>query len=154
MDITQHLPQEGVAGYRPPQYARRSRPLRRGVQRNVANPKVIVEQVCFLPSTLTQNTRIQEPNFEYQDEPETLDEEERLALSLGDVIRLDAFDLGPPVTVAPECTKPLVHSAVLGSHPKLTAIESLHEFIPQPGQHGILYINRLDFPDGLVLPHP
>ena len=72
---------------------------------------------------------------------------------MGNVIRLDAFDLGPPIDVSDQFTGSLQRSAFVDKLRHLTAIESLHEFIPrQPGQHGILYINRLEFPSDLVHP--
>jgi hypothetical protein len=89
------------------------------------------------------------PEAQQQFDPE----EQRFALGLGNVITLEAFDLGPSVNVPQQ-----FHGMV--EHPRkssklitrLHIRQSFHEYYPQfPGEHGILYLDRKDLPKYLVI---
>lgn len=79
------------------------------------------------------------------------EEDDALARSLGDKVTLEAFDLGPPIDVSEDCQETVRNPRSFRESRMLTVRETLHEFLPQkPGEHGILYYDRADFPLYLV----
>jgi hypothetical protein len=89
------------------------------------------------------------PEAQQQFDPE----EELFALGLGNVITLEAFDLGPSVNVPKEFHGMIEHPRKNDKFSsRLHIRQSFHEYYPQsPGEHGILYLDRKDLPKYLVI---
>jgi len=141
-----------VRQYPPSFLARRSRPFYHGgiTRKYVPQVTSLVSEQESPPQENDETTERESESHwtDWSSNPD--DAEGELRRKVGDTIMLEKFELGPQIPVAEQ-----FHGKV--AHPRsvkllaYTARSSLHEHLPKsPGKHGILYLNRYDFPKRLV----
>lgn len=145
-----------VRQHPPPFLARRSRPFYRGgiTRKSVPQVASLVSEQESPPQEGDEMTG-RESDSHWTDWSSNLDDAEgELRRKVGDAIMLEKFELGPQIPVPEQFHGKVAHprSVKLAAY---TARSSLHEYLPKsPGQHGILYLNRYDFPKHLVYLQP